>query len=171
MVFVSKCSSIFTWLLFLSFSKWWSEAQEKKRLVADTRDTKVKKKLKELKLHPGFPNPAVVQAYLQPSVDQSDSSFSWGRPQVDMIKEYPLRACVYRCVMVCVAACLWSFLNLSFTFCLSRFGWSSRRTEETLQPLIKQLNTQQVIDTQPVIPEQEFLYSLIARRYVESSTN
>ncbi|XP_068163206.1 DNA excision repair protein ERCC-5 homolog isoform X2 [Antennarius striatus] len=99
----------------IAFSKWWSEAQEKKRLVTDPRDTKVKKKLRHLKLHPGFPNPAVAQAYLQPAVDQTDSSFSWGRPQLDMIKE----------------------------FCLSRFGWSSRRTEETLQPVIKQLNNQQ----------------------------
>lgn len=99
----------------IQFSKWWSEAQEKKRLVADPRDTKVKKKLKDLKLHPGFPNPVVAQAYLQPAVDQSDSFFSWGRPQLDMIKE----------------------------FCLSRFGWSSQKTEETLQPVIKQLNTQQ----------------------------
>ncbi|XP_035485175.1 DNA excision repair protein ERCC-5 [Scophthalmus maximus] len=97
------------------FSKWWSEAQEKKRLVSDPRDTKVKKKLRDLKLQPGFPNPAVAQAYLEPAVDQSDSSFSWGRPHLDMIKE----------------------------FCLSRFGWSSRKTEETLQPVIKQLNTQQ----------------------------
>ncbi|XP_076586385.1 DNA excision repair protein ERCC-5 homolog [Chaetodon auriga] len=99
----------------IQFSKWWSEAQEKQRLVADPRDTKVKKKLRDLKLHPGFPSPAVAQAYLQPAVDQSDSSFSWGRPQLDMIKE----------------------------FCLNRFGWNSRRTEETLQPVIKQLNTQQ----------------------------
>ncbi|XP_070787257.1 DNA excision repair protein ERCC-5 homolog [Enoplosus armatus] len=97
------------------FGKWWSEAQEKKRLVADPRDTKVKKKLRDLKLHPGFPNPVVAQAYLQPAVDQSDNFFSWGRPQLDMIKE----------------------------FCLSRFGWSSRKTEETLQPVIKHLNTQQ----------------------------
>ncbi|XP_044056288.1 DNA excision repair protein ERCC-5 isoform X2 [Siniperca chuatsi] len=97
------------------FSKWWSEAQEKKRLVSDPRDTKVKKKLRDLKLHPGFPNPVVAQAYLQPAVDESDCFFSWGRPQLDMIKE----------------------------FCLSRFGWSSRKTEETLQPVIKQLNTQQ----------------------------
>ncbi|XP_042348588.1 DNA excision repair protein ERCC-5 [Plectropomus leopardus] len=97
------------------FSEWWAEAQQKKRLVADPRDTKVKKKLRDLKLHPGFPNPAVAEAYLNPAVDQSDSFFSWGRPQLDMIKE----------------------------FCLNRFGWSSRRTEETLQPVIKQLNTQQ----------------------------
>ncbi|XP_040897312.1 DNA repair protein complementing XP-G cells homolog [Toxotes jaculatrix] len=97
------------------FGKWWSEAQEKKRLTADPRDTKVKKKLRDLKVQPGFPNPAVAQAYLEPTVDQSDISFSWGRPQLDMIKE----------------------------FCLSRFGWSSRKTEETLQPVIKQLNNQQ----------------------------
>uniref|UniRef100_A0A673AFS0 Excision repair cross-complementation group 5 n=1 Tax=Sphaeramia orbicularis TaxID=375764 RepID=A0A673AFS0_9TELE len=97
------------------FSEWWSEAQEKKRLVDNPRDTKVKKKLRELKLQPGFPNPAVSQAYWHPAVEESDCSFSWGRPQVDMIKE----------------------------FCLSRFGWSSRRTEETLQPVMKQLNTNQ----------------------------
>ncbi|XP_053173302.1 DNA excision repair protein ERCC-5 [Scomber japonicus] len=97
------------------FSQWWLEAQEKKRLVANPRDTKVKKKLRDLKLQPGFPNPAVAQAYLQPAVDQSEGSFSWGRPQLDMLKEY----------------------------CQSRFGWSSRRTEETLQPVMKQLNTQQ----------------------------
>ncbi|XP_069030634.1 DNA excision repair protein ERCC-5 homolog [Embiotoca jacksoni] len=97
------------------FSQWWSEAQGEKRLAADPRDSKVKKKLRDLKLQPGFPNPAVAQAYLQPAVDQSDSSFSWGHPQLDMIKE----------------------------FCLSRFGWNSRRTEETLQPVIKQLNSTQ----------------------------
>lgn len=99
----------------IQFSNWWSEAQEKKRLVSDPQDTKVKKKLRDLKLQPGFPNPVVAQAYLHPTIDQSGSSFSWGHPQLDMIKE----------------------------FCLSRFGWSSRKTEETLQPVIKQLNTQQ----------------------------
>ncbi|XP_063737124.1 DNA excision repair protein ERCC-5 [Eleginops maclovinus] len=110
--------------------EWWSEAQQNKRLASDPRDTKVKKKLRTLKLHPGFPNPAVAQAYLQPAVEQSDSFFSWGRPQLDMIKE----------------------------FCLSRFGWSSRRTEETLQPVIKQLNTQQTqlrIDTFFRLEQQE----------------
>uniref|UniRef100_A0A3Q2UIB4 Excision repair cross-complementation group 5 n=1 Tax=Fundulus heteroclitus TaxID=8078 RepID=A0A3Q2UIB4_FUNHE len=99
----------------VQLSKWWSEAQEKRRVTDDPRDTKVKKKVRELKLQPGFPNPAVAQAYLQPAVDRSESSFGWGRPQLDMIKE----------------------------FCLSRFGWSSRKTEETLQPVVKQLNNQQ----------------------------
>lgn len=90
--------------LFFSFfkfncSNWWSEAQEKKHLASDPRDTKVKKKLRDLKLQPGFPNPVVAQAYLHPTIDQSGSSFSWGRPQLDMIKEYPFSVCgnVFAC--------------------------------------------------------------------------
>lgn len=78
--------------------------------MADPRDTKVKKKLRDLKLHPGFPNPAVAQAYLQPCVDQSDSGFSWGRPQVDVIKEYPL--CLCSRVRLC------ALLKFSSTGCL-----------------------------------------------------
>nr|XP_057944964.1 DNA excision repair protein ERCC-5 homolog [Doryrhamphus excisus] len=112
------------------FSKWWSDAQEKKRLTANPRDTKVKKKLRGLKLQPGFPNPAVAEAYLQPAVDHSDGSFSWGRPQLDMIKD----------------------------FCQIRFGWSGQKTTETLQPVIKQLNLQQTqlrIDTFFRIEQQE----------------
>ncbi|XP_064819654.1 LOW QUALITY PROTEIN: DNA excision repair protein ERCC-5-like, partial [Oncorhynchus masou masou] len=97
------------------FSEWWSLAQEQQRLTSDPRDSKVKRKLRGLRLRPGFPNPAVATAYLQPSVDLSESSFSWGRPHLDLLKE----------------------------FCESRFGWNSRKTEETLYPVIKQLNTQQ----------------------------
>ncbi|XP_045072265.1 DNA excision repair protein ERCC-5-like, partial [Coregonus clupeaformis] len=96
------------------FSEWWSLAQQQ-RLTSDPRDSKVKRKLRGLQLQPGFPNPAVATAYLQPSVDLSEGSFSWGRPHLDLIKE----------------------------FCQSRFGWNSRKTEETLQPVITQLNTQQ----------------------------
>ncbi|XP_043095415.1 DNA excision repair protein ERCC-5 homolog [Puntigrus tetrazona] len=96
-------------------SEWWTEAQENQKLASSPRDTKVKKKLRSLQLHPGFPNPAVAQAYLQPTVDQSDASFSWGRPHPELLKE----------------------------FCQSRFGWSSRKTEETLRPVLRQIHTQQ----------------------------
>ncbi|KAK6325898.1 hypothetical protein J4Q44_G00052400 [Coregonus suidteri] len=89
------------------FSEWWSLAQQQ-RLTSDPRGSKVKRKLRGLQLQPGFPNPAVATAYLQPSVDLSEGSFSWGRPHLDLIKE-----------------------------------WSSRKTEETLQPVITQVNTQQ----------------------------
>ncbi|XP_051557989.1 DNA excision repair protein ERCC-5 homolog [Myxocyprinus asiaticus] len=99
----------------MQFSEWWTKAQENKKLAVNPKDTKVKKKLRNVQLHPGFPNPVVAQAYLQPTVDQSDASFSWGHPHLELIKE----------------------------FCQSRFGWNSRKTEETLRPVLKQLNTQQ----------------------------
>ncbi|KAF6725459.1 DNA repair protein complementing XP-G cells-like [Oryzias melastigma] len=106
----------------LQFSQWWSQAQEKKRLTGDPKDTKVKKKLRALKLQSGFPNPTVAQAYLEPAVDPSSTSFSWGRPQLDVIKEYP--SSVWRKnLLVCEVV--------------------SRKTEEVLQPVIKQLNSQQ----------------------------
>lgn len=73
-------------------------------MASNPQDTKVKKKLRELKLHPGFPNPAVAQAYLQPTVDQSDGSFSWGRPQLDMIKEYPLRPLLFVLWSTCISS-------------------------------------------------------------------
>ncbi|KAL4636266.1 DNA repair protein complementing XP-G cells isoform X2 [Arapaima gigas] len=99
-----------------NFSKWWAEAQENKKLAPNPNDTKVKKKLRKMQLPPGFPNPAVAQAYLHPTVDDSCTSFTWGRPHVELIKEYPSPF---------------------------RFGWSSRKTEEVLQPVMKQLNVHQ----------------------------
>ncbi|KPP65649.1 DNA repair protein complementing XP-G cells-like [Scleropages formosus] len=113
-----------------NFSKWWSEAQENKKLAPNPNDTKVKKKLRKILLPPGFPNPVVAQAYLHPTVDDSCTSFSWGQPHMELIKEYPFPFNP-------------SFLHNYLTFCLSRFGWSSRRTEEVLQPVMKQLNMHQ----------------------------
>lgn len=106
----------------LPSSKWWSEAQEKKRLVADPRDTKVKKKLRSLKLHPGFPSPAVAQAYLEPAVDQSDSSFSWGRLQLDMIKEYPFSLSV-DVFWFFVRVCSWIWVSLTVFYILPESFW------------------------------------------------
>ncbi|KAK7832215.1 hypothetical protein U0070_015362 [Myodes glareolus] len=73
----------------LKFSEWWHEAQNSKKVAANPHDTKVKKKLRKLQLTPGFPNPAVADAYLKPVVDDSRGSFLWGKPDVDKIREYP----------------------------------------------------------------------------------
>ncbi|CAL8404077.1 unnamed protein product [Boreogadus saida] len=94
-------------------STWWSAAKQRK--ASDPRDSKVKKKLRSLQLTAGFPNPLIAQAYLHPTVDQSESAFSWGRPHLEQIKE----------------------------FCQSRFGWTNKKTDEALLPVIKQLNSQQ----------------------------
>ncbi|KAF2986472.1 hypothetical protein EK904_003736 [Melospiza melodia maxima] len=64
----------------LKFAEWWNEAQKNKKVMPNPHDTKVKKKLRELQLYSGFPNPAVAEAYLKPVVDESRGSFTWGKP-------------------------------------------------------------------------------------------
>uniref|UniRef100_A0A8C6W8F3 DNA excision repair protein ERCC-5 n=1 Tax=Nannospalax galili TaxID=1026970 RepID=A0A8C6W8F3_NANGA len=66
----------------LKFSEWWQEAQKNKKITPNPHDTKVKKKLRKLQLTPGFPNPAVADAYLRPVVDDSKGSFLWGQPDL-----------------------------------------------------------------------------------------
>lgn len=97
------------------FSEWWHEAQEKKKIRPNPYDTKVKKKLRKLQLTPGFPNPAVADAYLKPVVDESKGSFLWGKPDLDKIRE----------------------------FCQRYFGWNRTKTDESLFPVLKQLNVHQ----------------------------
>ncbi|KAM6316654.1 DNA excision repair protein ERCC-5-like [Aegotheles albertisi] len=100
----------------LKFAEWWNEAQKNKKLRPNPHDTKVKKKLRELQLSSGFPNPAVAEAYLKPVVDETRGSFTWGKPDVEQIREYP------------------------FT---DHFGWTKTKIDEILLPVIKQLNLQQ----------------------------
>ncbi|XP_009583445.1 PREDICTED: DNA repair protein complementing XP-G cells [Fulmarus glacialis] len=99
----------------LKFAEWWNEAQKNKKLRPNPHDTKVKKKLRELQLSSGFPNPAVADAYLKPVVDETRGSFIWGKPDVDQIRE----------------------------FCQDHFGWTRTKIDEILLPVIKQLNLQQ----------------------------
>ncbi|KAM4788115.1 DNA excision repair protein ERCC-5 [Cyanocitta cristata] len=99
----------------LKFVEWWNEAQKNKKLRPNPRDTKVKKKLRELELYSGFPNPAVAEAYLKPVVDESRGSFTWGKPDVEQIRE----------------------------FCKDHFGWTRTKIDGILLPVMKQLNLQQ----------------------------
>ncbi|KAM4860081.1 DNA excision repair protein ERCC-5 [Thomomys bottae] len=99
----------------LKFSEWWHEAQNNKKIRPNPHDTKVKKKLRNLQLAPGFPNPAVADAYLRPVVDDSKAAFLWGKPDLDRIRE----------------------------FCQRYFGWNRTKTDESLFPVLKQLNAQQ----------------------------
>ncbi|NXD13362.1 ERCC5 protein, partial [Nothocercus nigrocapillus] len=64
----------------LKFTEWWTEAQKEKKLRPNPHDTKVKKKLRDLQLSSGFPNPAVAEAYLKPVVDETRGEFIWGKP-------------------------------------------------------------------------------------------
>ncbi|XP_045677778.1 DNA excision repair protein ERCC-5 isoform X5 [Phyllostomus hastatus] len=99
----------------LKFSEWWHEAQKNKKIRPNPYDTKVKKKLRKLQLPPGFPNTAVADAYLRPVVDDSRGSFLWGKPDLDKIRQ----------------------------FCQRYFGWNRTKTDESLFPVLKQMNAQQ----------------------------
>ncbi|XP_053420067.1 DNA excision repair protein ERCC-5 isoform X2 [Nycticebus coucang] len=99
----------------LKFSEWWNGAQKNTKIRPNPHDTKVKKKLRKLQLTPGFPNPAVADAYLKPVVDDSKGSFLWGKPDLDKIRE----------------------------FCQRYFGWNRTKTDEYLFPVLKQLSAQQ----------------------------
>ncbi|XP_008997178.3 DNA excision repair protein ERCC-5 isoform X1 [Callithrix jacchus] len=99
----------------LKFSEWWHEAQKNPKIRPNPHDTKVKKKLRTLQLTAGFPNPAVAEAYLKPVVDDSQASYLWGKPDLDKIRE----------------------------FCQRYFGWNRTKTDESLFPVLKQLNAQQ----------------------------
>ncbi|XP_041115858.1 DNA repair protein complementing XP-G cells homolog isoform X1 [Polyodon spathula] len=99
----------------IKFCDWWTDAQKNKKMRPNPNDSKVKRKLRNLQLQPGFPSPAVSEAYLKPVVDDSQDGFFWGRPNLEEIKE----------------------------FCGCRFGWNGRKTDELLLPVMKQLNAQQ----------------------------
>uniref|UniRef100_F7AZS7 DNA excision repair protein ERCC-5 n=1 Tax=Callithrix jacchus TaxID=9483 RepID=F7AZS7_CALJA len=108
----------------LKFSEWWHEAQKNPKIRPNPHDTKVKKKLRTLQLTAGFPNPAVAEAYLKPVVDDSQASYLWGKPDLDKIREYP-------------------FTSENRRKHLRYFGWNRTKTDESLFPVLKQLNAQQ----------------------------
>lgn len=54
-------------------------------------------------------------------------------------------------------------LTEACTFCQSRFGWTWRRTEETLQPVLKQLNSQQVYTIYIIII---MIHYIFGKRYL-----
>ncbi|NXL93756.1 ERCC5 protein, partial [Alectura lathami] len=118
----------------LKFAEWWHEAQKNKKMRPNPRDTKVKKKLRELQLSSGFPNPAVAEAYLKPVVDETRGSFAWGKPDVEQIREYPFTIRQEFHFLMFLTFC---------TFCKDHFGWTRTKIDEVLLPVIKQLNLQQ----------------------------
>ncbi|CAH1183769.1 unnamed protein product [Phaedon cochleariae] len=71
----------------------------------------LKNKLKNITFSDNFPSLQVVQAYLEPTVENSKEKFSWDKPDA-------------------VALAL---------FAKEKFGWGSRKTEEILNPVIKRL--------------------------------
>ncbi|KAH7300955.1 hypothetical protein KP509_23G005600 [Ceratopteris richardii] len=57
-----------------------------------------------------FPNPMVINAYKSPQVDTSSEAFTWGRPDLEVLRR----------------------------LCLEKFGWDRSKSEELLLPVLKE---------------------------------
>ncbi|XP_028129377.2 DNA excision repair protein ERCC-5 isoform X1 [Diabrotica virgifera virgifera] len=71
----------------------------------------LKNKLKNISFADHFPNPQVVEAYLDPKIETSRDPFSWSKPDI---------------------------IGLTI-FAQQKFGWTIKKTEEILNPIIKRL--------------------------------
>ncbi|CAO1635439.1 unnamed protein product [Sympodiomycopsis kandeliae] len=76
----------------LRFREWWLKVQGGKDTPEDTRGKTMRRIKKTLanKVHidDQWPNPAVLEAYYEPSVDSSDEPFQWGLPDLDNLRLY-----------------------------------------------------------------------------------
>lgn len=63
-----------------------------------------------------FPNKAVINAYLNPIVNESNEKFSWGTPEVELIVQ----------------------------FAQTNFDWDVSKTKSTLAPVLKKVSARTV---------------------------
>ncbi|KAH7155437.1 hypothetical protein B0J13DRAFT_545574 [Dactylonectria estremocensis] len=108
-----------------NFREWWQAVQSQSRPKAADDSSLFRKKFRKsqatkLFLPPGFPSPAVFDAYLNPDVDDSAEQFQWGVPDVEGLRQ----------------------------FLMATIGWSKERTDEVLVPVIKDMNTRDREGTQ-----------------------
>ncbi|XP_067632122.1 DNA excision repair protein ERCC-5 homolog [Eurosta solidaginis] len=102
------------------FRDWLKTQKDSNHPAGSTSRLNLRKKLKNIELYEGFPNPAVVDAYLNPTVDYNDAPFSWGYPEVNSIHEFTKKV----------------------------FGWTRTKTDEILKPVLSRItekHTQQSI--------------------------
>lgn len=105
------------------FAVWWTRVQQGIDTPTESASSfkkKFKKQVAKVFLPPGFPDKAVNEAYLHPEVDSDTSPFEWGFPDLDGLRD----------------------------FLTSYLGWSQSYTDQTLLPVIKDMNRKQVEGTQ-----------------------
>ncbi|KAF7560909.1 hypothetical protein G7046_g3241 [Stylonectria norvegica] len=100
-----------------NFREWWLGVQSQTRPKDADASSPFRKKFRKsqgmkLFLPPGFPSPAVYDAYLNPEVDDSAEQFQWGVPDLEGLRQ----------------------------FLMATIGWSQERTDEVLVPVIKDMN-------------------------------
>lgn len=109
----------------VEFRDWWTEVQGQSNRPKDAETTKFRRKFRKtnvtkLFLPPGFPSPAVYDAYLKPDVDRDPEPFQWGVPDLEGLRR----------------------------FLMATIGWSPERTDEVLVPVVRDMNRREVEGTQ-----------------------
>ncbi|KAK4229060.1 hypothetical protein QBC38DRAFT_473614 [Podospora fimiseda] len=107
------------------FKNWWEEVHSGRRPKEADQSSSFRRKFRrthfpKLFLPPGFPSPAVFEAYLQPEVDSSPEAFQWGVPDLEGLRQ----------------------------FLMTTIGWSKERTDEVLVPVIRDMNKRDLEGTQ-----------------------
>ncbi|GIL99001.1 hypothetical protein Vretimale_4298, partial [Volvox reticuliferus] len=70
---------------------------------------------KNWQLPASFPSPSVLEAYLQPRLDPNKTRFSFGRPDIELLRQ----------------------------FCSDNFGWTPDKVDELLVPVLKEYDNRQ----------------------------
>ncbi|KAL8685701.1 MAG: hypothetical protein Q9218_007593, partial [Villophora microphyllina] len=111
------------------FNEWCSEVQLAQKLSpedsANAFRRKFRKQAQKIFLPAGFPDHRVDIAYLQPEVDSDPTTFEWGVPDLDALRE----------------------------FLMATIGWTRERTDEVLVPVIRDMNRRDVEGTQSNITQ------------------
>ncbi len=71
-------------LFLIRFRQWWEMMQTAERPPG----SELKDRLRKLScvFPPSFPDEKVLQSYMTPNVDESSEQFSWGVPDMDLLK-------------------------------------------------------------------------------------
>ncbi|XP_070068971.1 DNA excision repair protein ERCC-5 homolog [Drosophila takahashii] len=100
----------------IKFRDWWQAHKNSNLPPGSSARLSLRKKLKNIELHEGFPNGAVVEAYLDPTIDDNRDAFSWGTPDVESIREFTRKS----------------------------FGWTTSKTDDILMPVMKKINEKKI---------------------------
>ncbi|KAH8378088.1 hypothetical protein KR093_009123 [Drosophila rubida] len=100
----------------VKFRDWWQSHKNSNLPIGSSARLSLRKKLKNIELHEGFPSSSVVEAYLSPTVDDNRDAFSWGSPDVESIREFARKS----------------------------FGWTTSKIDDILMPVIKKINEKKI---------------------------
>lgn len=96
------------------FKSWADSVTANNGCIPAEGNSKIRTKLKKFVtvLPDSFPNHVVVDAYINPNVDESKERFEWSRPDLDLLRDFALR----------------------------KLSWSSDKVDDLVCPVLKRLS-------------------------------